>query len=183
VKLLVALAAAALVVPMSASAELAIGSRSAGDGWDVTVSVEARDLGPLDVSIGPLRPAVPSDSHPWLEHELVFTNRGHRALTFGDTRTVRIFQRLLVADGGCGYSLRPLEPACLLYLDIPSLKPGESRSRIVTLWKGLPGLKPLVAGTYVFEKPVRFLFGRAAPGPGHGRRDVVELNYEVGAGA
>jgi hypothetical protein len=183
VKLLVALAAAALVVPASASAELAIGTRSAGDSRVVTASVEARGLGPLDVSIGPLRPAAPSDSHPWLEHELGFTNTGRRNLTFADTRTVRIFPRLLVAEEGCGYSLRPLEPACLLYLDIPSLEPGESRSRTVTLWKGLPGLKPLVAGTDVFEKPVRFLFGRAAPGPGHGIRGVVELTYKVEAGA
>jgi hypothetical protein len=183
-RLLLALAvAAALSAPSSASAELAIGSLSADDGWVVTVALEARGLGPIDVSLGPLRPAAPSDSHPWLDHELVIINKGHRTVTFADTRTVRIFPRLLVAEEGCGYSLRPLEPACLLYLDIPSLAPGESRSRTVTLWKGLPGMKPLAAGTYVFKKTVRFQFGRVAPGPSHGRRGIVELSYKVEAGA
>jgi hypothetical protein len=145
----------------------------------------ARDPRPgqLDVSVGPLRPAAPSRSRSWLEHELAFANRGHRTLTFADTRTVRILDSLLVAEEGCGYSLRPLEPTCLLYLDIPSLRPGESRTRTVTLWKGLRGLKPLAAGTYVFKKTVRFQFGRAAPGPGHGHRGVIELTYKVEAGA
>jgi hypothetical protein len=174
---------AALLAPSSGSAELAIGSRSAGGGWVVTVALETRGLGQLDVSVGPLRPAAPSRSRSWLEHELAFANRGHRTLTFADTRTVRILDSLLVAEEGCGYSLRPLEPTCLLYLDIPSLRPGESRTRTVTLWKGLRGLKPLAAGTYVFKKTVRFQFGRAAPGPGHGHRGVIELTYKVEAGA
>ena len=91
--------------------------------------------------------------------------------------------RLLVSEEGCGYSLRPFEPACLLYLDISPLEPGESRSRTVTLWKGLGGLQPLAAGTYVFKKTVRFQFGRAAPGPRHGHRGVLELTYRVEAGA
>jgi hypothetical protein len=183
VKLLLALAAAALVVPAPASAELAIGSRSGGDGWVVTVFLEAWGTGPLGVSVGPLRPGSPSESHPWLQHELVLTNRSQRTLTFADTRAVRILSRLLVAEAGCGYSLRPLEPACLLFLDIPSLEPGEPRSRTVTLWKGLPGLKPLAAGTYVFKKKIRFQFGRAAPGPGHGHLAALELTYRVEAGA
>jgi hypothetical protein len=183
VKLLLALVAAALVVPAPASAGLAIGSRSAGEGWVVTVSLEARGTGPLGVSAGPLRPGSPSESHPWLQHELVLTNRSLRTLTFADTRAVRIFARLLVAEEGCAYILRPLEPACVLYLDIPSLEPGESRSRIVTLWKGLPGLKPLAAGTYVFKKKIRFQFGTAAPGPGHGHRAALDLTYRVEAGA
>jgi hypothetical protein len=103
-------------------------------------------------------------------------------LILADMRAVRIFSRLLVAEEGCGYSLAPLEPACLLYLDISPLDPGESRSRTVTLWKGLPGLKPLAAGTYPFERRIRFRFGRAAPGPGHGRGGALELTYRVEAG-
>jgi hypothetical protein len=182
VRLLLALAAAALLGPAPAAAELAIGSRSGGDGWVVTVSLESRGLGPLDVSVGPLRPASPSESHPWLQHELVLANRSHRTLIFADMRAVQIFSRLLIAEEGCGFSLGPLEPACVLYLDVPSLDPGESRRRTVTLWKGLPGLKPLAAGTYVFERKIRFRFGRAAPGPGHGRRGAVELTYRVEAG-
>lgn len=174
---------AALLAPSSASAELAIGARSADDGWVVTVALEARGFGPLGVSVGPLRPAAPSGSHPWLEHELAFTNRSDRILTFGDTPTVHFFPRLLVGEEGCGYSLRPFEPACLLYLDIAPLAPRESRSRPVTLWKGLGGLKPLAAGIYGFKKTVRFQFGRAGPGPGHGHRGVLELTYRVEAGA
>ena len=77
--------------------------------------------------------------------------------------------------------MRPFEPACLLYQDISPLEPGESRSRTLTLWKGLRGLQPLA--TYVFKRTVRFQFGRAAPGPGHGHRGVLELTYRVEAGA
>jgi hypothetical protein len=174
-------AALALMAPLPASAEPAEGARSAREGWVVSVALRAGGLGPVEVAVGPLRPAPPNNSYPWLEHELVITNTADRPITFADTRTVRILDGLLVAEEGCGYALRPLEPACLLYLDIPSLPPGDSRSRTVTLWKGLPGLQALEPGTYVFRKVLRFAFGRAAPGPGTGARAVVRLVYRVEA--
>jgi hypothetical protein len=191
VRFLLALATAALIAPASASAELAIGSRSAEEGWIVTVAFQASGLGPVDVGVGPLIPAVgvgplipapANNSHPWLQHGFVITNTASRAITFADTRTVQFLPGLLVADQGCGYALRPLELACLLYLDIPSLDPGDSECRPITLWKGIPGMKPLEPGTYVFRKVLRFRFGRSAPGPHGGHRAVVKLVYRVEAG-
>jgi hypothetical protein len=174
--------ACALLAPASAAAGLAVGSASGRDGWVVEVSLEARGPGPVELSLHPLRPAPLTDSHAWLQHELVITNASRRQITFADTRTARLLGgRLLVAEEGCGYGLRPLEPACLLYLDIPALDGGESLSRTFTLWKGLRGLEPMAPGTYVFSKVLRFDFGRAAPGLREGRRAIVRLIYRVQA--
>jgi hypothetical protein len=174
----------ALLAPVSASAELARGSRSAGDGWIVQVSVEPTDLGPISVSVGRIRPAPPG-SQAWLQHDLVFENTGDRRVTFADTRTAALLGPsrnpvLLAGDNGCGYSrVKPLVGACLLNLDFPSVKPRRSVMRTVTLWKGLPGMKSLTPGTYVFRKSVRFRLGREIPPPGTGRAFTLRIVYRV----
>jgi hypothetical protein len=169
----------ALAAPRMAAAELALGSSSVDDGWVVRVSLEAPSLGPVEVSLTQPRPAPVNEARSWLEHELVLRNGGPRAITFADTRVARLLPRLLAADEGCGYGFPPLESACLTYLDIPTLDPGESDRRTITLWKGLPGMKPLVPGTYVFRKVVHFQATRKPPAAGEGRRAVLRIVYRV----
>jgi hypothetical protein len=189
VRFLLALAAAALVVPASASAELAIGSRSAGEGWMVAVSVTATGLGPVDVSLGPLRPAT-GWGNQWLHHDLVFTNDGDRVVTYADMWTADVLgppgRPMLVgdADGRCGYrAVKPLRGACILPLIFVDISPGRSETRVVRLWKGLRRMAPLEPGRYVFRQPLRFKLGRYPPAEGEGRRGVIKLVYRVEAGA
>jgi hypothetical protein len=187
VKLLLALATAALVVPASASAELAIGSRSAGDGWTVSVSVRTVGLGPVDVSVGPFRPANGWGGQ-WLEHDLVLTNKGHGNVTFADTWRADVLGRrgrpmlIATADWRCGYrAVRPLRAWCLLPLDFVSIRPGRSSTRVATLWKGVRRMVPLEPGTYVFRHPLRYRFGWHVPDEGEGRAGVIKLVYRVEA--
>jgi hypothetical protein len=156
------------------------------DGWTVEVSFESSDLGPITVSVGPMRRVRPNDSRAWVEHDLVFTNRGDRPVTFADSRTAKWLGPgrepvLLAADQGCGYTLyaRRIELACLTYLDIPTLKPHRARTRTVTLWKGLRGMEPLEPGTYVFRKKVRFQVGKRPPAESAGRTATLRLVYRV----
>jgi hypothetical protein len=189
VRLAVAVVAVlALSAPAAASAELAIGSRSARDGWNVTVSAKATGLGPVDVSVGPFRPAT-GWGRQWLEHDLVLTNNGDRRVTFADTWRADILgprrRPVLIAeaDGRCGYrAVRPLRAACVLPLIFVHIKPGGSVARVTTLWKGLRRMAPLVPGTYVFRQPFRFQFGTHVPGEGEGRSGAIELVYRVAAG-
>lgn len=178
----------ALTACPSASAELALGSRSAGDGWVLGVSVEPSALGPIGVSVGAIRKAPVTDARAWLQHDLVLENRGGRPVTFADTRTGAFLgpdgrRVLLAADQGCGYGIneRRIELACLLYLDLLTLEPREAVTRTVTLWKGLRGVKPLEPGTYVFRKKVRFRSGRMPPSAGTGRTAILRIVYRVDA--
>lgn len=177
----------ALIVCPSASAGLAAGSRSAGDGWVVHVSVVPADLGPLTVSVGPARPAPQGCAHPWLQHDIVFENTGDRRVTFADTRAAAVLGPagrpvLLASDPGCSYSrVRPIRAACLAYLDFPTVKPHGSVTRTITLWKGLRGMKSLRPGTYVFRKPIRFDVGRHVPPAGTGRSAILEITYRIDA--
>ena len=186
-RLVLALAALTLVASPSASAELAAGSHSAGDGWTVQVSVEPSDLGPIVVSVARVRPVQERGSHAWLQHELLFENTGDRRITFADTRTAAVLgppgrPMLVASDSGCGYyRVKPLRGACPMYLDFPSVKPHDSISRTVTLWKGLRGMTPLATGTYVFRKLLRFQAGREVPEEGAGRAVTIELVYRVAA--
>jgi hypothetical protein len=180
----------ALVACPPAFGELAVGTRSASDGWSVQVSVEPSELGPIAVSVGRVRPAPVNGSRAWLQHDLVLENRGDRPVTFADTRNgmflgPRARRVLLAADQGCGYGIykRRIELACLLYLDIPTLDPHTSLTRTLTLWKGLPGMNPLRPGTYVFRHPIRFRIGREPPADGRGQTAMLEIDYRVGAGA
>ncbi|MGH2996439.1 MAG: hypothetical protein ACRDM9_08995 [Gaiellaceae bacterium] len=40
-------------------------------------------------------------------------------------------------------------------------------------------MKPLAAGTYVFEKPLRFRLGNEIPAEGAGRSVVIRLVYQI----
>ena len=89
---------------------------------------------------------------------------------------------MLVAssDRRCGYlRVEPLRAVCILPLDFPFLRAQGRLSRTVTLWKGLPGMAPLAAGTYVFRTPLRFQVGREVPGAGAGRSVTIRLVYRV----
>jgi hypothetical protein len=181
-------AALALALPASASAELASGSRSADDGWIVSVSVRTFGLGPVDVSVGPLRPAV-GWGRQWLEHDLVLSNKGHRKVTFADTWRADVLGRrgrpmlIATADWRCGYhAVRPLRVACVLPLDFVYIRPGRSVTRVATIWKGVRRMAPLEPGTYVFRQPLRYRFGWHVPAEGEGRTGVVKLVYRVEAG-
>jgi hypothetical protein len=177
----------ALIAPASAAGELAAGSRSAEEGWIVTVSVKAIDLGPLDVSGGALRPAT-GWGRQWLEHDLVLTNTGNREISLADTWTAAILgppgrpMLLAEADGRCGYrAVRPLRAACILPLIFVDIRPGRSVTRVATLWKGLRRMAPLRPGTYVFRQPLRFRLGRYPPAGGQGRTGTLKIVYRVEA--
>ena len=177
----------ALIAPASASAEIAIGSRSAAEGWLVTVSAKAVRLGPVEVAARPVRPAE-GWGHVWLEHDLVLTNMGNREVSLADTWTAAVLgprrRPMLLADasGLCGYrAVRPLRAACILPLIFVDVKPGRSVTRTVTLWRGIRRMKPLRPGTYVFPQPLRFRLGKYPPAEGEGRTGAVELVYRVEA--
>jgi hypothetical protein len=137
-----------------------------GDGWGVSVSVEPKEVGQLEISLGDLHLAPANDAHPWLQHELVVTNNGESKITFEDTRTSvflpgKSHPMLLLADEGCGYGIpepgAPVEAgACHNNLDAPTLAPGETLKREITLTSGLEGMDPLEAGAYVFERRLEF---------------------------
>jgi hypothetical protein len=176
----------ALAASPSAFGEVAAGARSAGDGWTVHVSVRPSDPGPVVVSVARVRRVRESGSLAWLQHELVFQNRSGRRITFADTWTAAVLGRsgrpMLVAssDRRCGYfRVNPLRGFCILPLDFPFLRAQGRLSRTVTLWKGLPGMAPLAAGTYVFRTPLRFQFGREVPEEGAGRSVTIRLVYRV----
>jgi hypothetical protein len=185
VALLTALLALALCAP--ASAELAIGSRSSQDDWIVTVSVKTRGLGPVDVSTGPVRPAVGWGAQ-WLEHDLLFTKMGDREVSFADMWRADVLGRpgrpmlIAVADWRCGYrAVRPIRAACLLPLDFVDVKSGRATTRTVTLWKGLRRAAPLEPGKYVFRQPIRYRFGKYPPADGEGRSGAIKIVYRIGA--
>ena len=160
------------------------------DGWTIAVSVDADDLGPLRVSVGPVEAAPGNDARPWVTHELVFENLGDRPLQFADTRTSRFIgppghRALLAADEGCGYG-KPSGSAveagvCALYLDAMRIRAHSSASRTITLFKDLRKM-PLVEGTYVFEKPIRYTAGTSIPQEGTGREVVLRIVYEIAHG-
>jgi hypothetical protein len=155
--------------------------------WVVHVTVAPSTAGAIEIGAGPVLPAQPNDAHPWMRHEIVFTNAGRRPVTFADTRTSaflggRDAPVLLAADQGCGYEKHPsrVRPGvCLAYLDAFTIEPGASVVRAVTLFEGLPGMRPLAEGAYVFEQPLRFGIGRVAPSAGAGRAVTVTLTYDV----
>jgi hypothetical protein len=172
----------------SARAEQGLGSAAAPapsfDGWAVQVSVEPGEVGPIEVTVGPPRAAPRSNARPWVQHDLVFHNRGDRPVTFEDTRRSLFLRRdgrpvLLVADRGCGYEKRAkrvVPGVCLLYLDNFTLRPASTGRRDVTLFKDLRGMEGLTAGTYVWDKVIRFRVGSAeAPV----RTATIRLTYTI----
>lgn len=155
-------------------------------GWRIGVSVEPTRIGPLAVSVGPVRPAPVNDARPWLQHELVFGNRGDRPVQFADTRISAFLSRrhraLIAGDEGCGYATwgrSGLELGCTLNLDAFSIDGHGSVSRMITLFKDVAGLQSLAPGRYVFRKPIRFQVGREIPEAGRGRTAVLRIVYEI----
>jgi hypothetical protein len=177
--------APAQAAPTAPAAQVALTT----DHWRVQVSVKPSRLGPIVFVARNLARAKPSNSHPWIGHDLVFRNTGDRPVSLADTRGSEFVgeaghNRLLVADQGCGYARNsPRAPvragACAAYLDSLVVKPHASARRSITLFKGLPGMAHLSSGTYVFRRPVRFQPGRRRPGEGTGRSGVVRLVYRI----
>jgi hypothetical protein len=159
--------------------------------WRIGVAVSPSRLGPIVFAARNLARPKPTSSDPWIQHDLVFRNTGDQPVTFADTRSSKFVgesghNRLLVADEGCGYSrMHPQAPvragACLAYLDLVTVKPHASAERPITLFKELPGMDRLVAGTYVFRRPIRFQAASRQPGGG-GRARVVTVVYEIASG-
>jgi hypothetical protein len=134
------------------------------------VSLSRSRFGPLQISTGAVRRAPSSSSHPWIQHRLKITNlNDERKVHLGDTRVSKYLdgppdRALLGADENCGYGFSEGQEGidvgvCALYLDIPTLKPGEGIRRTVTLFKGLGSMQPLEPGTYEFHKTVKFSVG------------------------
>jgi hypothetical protein len=162
----------------------AVRSAPSFDGWTVQVSVEPGAVGPIELEVERLRAAPESNARPWVQHDLVFHNRGDRPVTVEDTRRSSFLRRdgrpvLLIADRGCGYERRAnrVKPGvCLLYLDEFTVRPGSTASRDVTLFKDLRGMERLTAGTYVWDKVIGFRVG----GPDAPiRTATIHLTYEV----
>jgi hypothetical protein len=133
--------------------------------WDVMVSLEVGRAGPLRFGLSRTRMPTGAEPHPLLQHEVVIRNEGPRRMTLDDTRGSGFLDphkppRLLGADEGCGYALDdggPIEPgACRVDLRIVELPPGRPTMRTITLWHGLPGMEPLIAGTYRMPEVVRY---------------------------
>jgi hypothetical protein len=134
--------------------------------WTVRVGLSRRRIGPLRLRTGRVQRAPDTSSQPWGQHELRIRNVGRRKVRLGDTRTSRylrgpVGRALLGADEGCGYGIASGSDeidvgVCADYLDAPTLRPGKRIRRTVTLFKGLMGMTPLRAGTYVFPKRISY---------------------------
>lgn len=161
----------------------------AAGAWTVRASTVPAAIGPVVFAASDLRRAETTDSHPWLQHKLGFRNTGDLPAIFEDTRSsafagAPMERRLLVADEGCGYARNtPSAPvragSCLGYLDRLTLRPHDAATRSVTLYEGLPGMKRLRPGTYVFRHPVRFRVGITGSDTAERYTGVVKLVYEV----
>jgi hypothetical protein len=149
------------------SAGTSTGPRDATVGrWTVRVSLSRSKVGPLRLRTGRVRRGPETSSKPWVQHKIRVRNVGSRRVRLGDTRTSAYLRgpvpkALLGADEGCGYGFASGSDeidvgVCADYLDAPTLRPGESIRRTVTLFKGLRGMKPLRAGTYVFTKRISY---------------------------
>ena len=163
--------------------------------WTIDISLSRSRIGPLQLTTTPGRGGVPeglaevvapsSSSHPWMQHEVTITNLSERRVRLGDTRRSTYLdgpadRALLGADPGCGYGFsegqQGIEVAvCALYLDIPTLSPGGSLKRTITLFKGLDGMQPLEPGTFSFHKKVKF---RVAYRPEQTRRLTITYDIE-----
>ncbi len=158
--------------------------------WRIRVTVKPSQLGQITATVKNLRRAKPTNSHPWIEHDLVLGNTGDQAITFANTRRSAFIgkqghRQILVADEGCGYAQdSPKAPVtagvCNASLPIPlTVNPHASAKVAISIFEGLPGMNPLVAGTYVFPQPMRFCPGAGGQAKCHWA--VLRLVYEVRA--
>jgi hypothetical protein len=145
--------------------------------WTIRVFLSRSRMGPLALRTSSVRRAPDTSSEPWIQHEVRVTNVGRRRVRLGDTRRSAylrgpVERALLGADEGCGYGRASGSDQidvglCAAYLDAPTLRVGERIKRTVTLFKGLKGMKQLRAGTYVFQKKVRYNVGTPEGRTGH----------------
>jgi hypothetical protein len=162
----------------------ATGRAVALEGWRVSVSVEPTRLGPLVVSVGLVRPAAANAAGAWVQHEVLFANRGDRPVQFADIGFAGLLPQrrpvLIAGDQRCGPTpSRPITFACRLYIDALAIAPHSSESRTITLYKGLRGLRPAASGTYFLKTPIRFMIGREIPEEGTGLSAVLRIEYEI----
>lgn len=117
------------------------------------VSVEGRDLGPLQVTSSRLHPA---EGEGWLVHTITLTNTGGAAVHLNDFRAGAFLgdREVLVATEGCGYGaseLEPVGPACQLSYRPVTIAPGDQHRFTVTLWRSLTGMNPVTAERYQWQ--------------------------------
>jgi hypothetical protein len=154
--------------------------------WRVHAIVRPRKVGPIALSVGNLR----HEDGPrtsWITHDFIFRNSAERPARFEDTRTSALIghrghRGLLALDPGCGWvpatRRRPIQAGfCDAVLIRLMAAPHHGVRQSIALVKGLRGMDPLVAGTYVFHQKVRFHLGKG--GPRLGSKNV-RLIYRVG---
>jgi hypothetical protein len=137
------------------------------DGWTVSASLQQERFGPLEVSIGPLRAAKPSNAHVWIEQRFTIKNVSDRPVELADMRTSTFLgppaKSLIAADWLCGWGRdgpnAPIEVGtCAAVLLSRVLQPGESVSRPISLFKELPSMSALTAGSYRFRQPIGYTY-------------------------
>jgi hypothetical protein len=165
------------------AAARAAGAVDAGR-WTIQVSLGRSRIEPLVLRTTAVVRAPQASSRPWIEHGIVVRNVGRKSVSLNDTRgsaylSGPVQQALLGADEGCGYGRSAGDDgidvgACAAYLDAPELGAGESIERTVTLFKGLPEMKRLRAGTYAFRKVISYEVGQRDP-----RRRYLRVVYDI----
>lgn len=136
--------------------------------WSIAVSVAPVEFGDFAVEVRNVQ-ARGEGKDQYLRTKLRFTNMGRRTATLKDFYRTSVFARggtgdqLLVADDGCGYSFDdpgdPVQPGvCQLDLRIYEIKRGESFTLMIYAQRGLPGMDPLSAGHFEFDRRVKFQF-------------------------
>lgn len=117
------------------------------------VTVQGRDLGPLQVTSTPLQPAEPDGS---LAHTVTLMNTGGTVVHLNDFRSGAFIgeREVLVATEGCGYGgveLGQVSPGCQLDYRPVTISPGEQHRFTVTLWHSLAGMNPPTAQRYRWQ--------------------------------
>ncbi len=160
----VALAVSAGLFAGPTAAQLARGSSAPLGQFDVAVSVAPGSFGPMDVRVIHVR----SDRHEVFA-KLAIENTSRFTATMNDRFRTSVFARggggklLLAADDGCGWLIEkpgdPVQPGiCQADLRIYTLDQSEVAKLKVYAVRGLPGMSPLSAGHYEFDREVRFRF-------------------------
>lgn len=137
------------------------GAPDGRSGSHVQVEVTASGYDGVTVTATPVERV---SEQGWMEHDLVFENTDDAPATLSDFRSSQFLpseadNRLLVADEGCGYGFpdgpsRAVAGVCdLVQADI-TLVPGERARRSVTLFRDLPGMKPVDPGRYELTKEI-----------------------------
>lgn len=143
-------------------------------GWRVRVTVKPSRVGPLAVAVQNVASGRRTRSRSWITHNVVLRNTSNQTITVGELRRSafigdRGHRRLLVADSECYLVCFTVLPAPL------TITPHSSGKLSITVYKALPGMAPLIAGTYVFREMITFRARLAKTL----RRANLALAYEV----